>query len=73
MNVVCGNVGYRELQMLADFLENISRNGIPDDVAVTFAWDHRNDRAYCTTENGNIITSDDVNQIDSYLKWDNYN
>ena len=60
MNVTCRNLGFREIQILANFMQEISRNGLFDDVPVTFAYDMRNDRAYCTTENGDIVTSDEI-------------
>lgn len=52
-------LGYRELYTLADFMRDIAKNGIPDDVASRFWYDFSNDCAVCETENGNIITSDD--------------
>lgn len=60
MNVTCRDIGYRELKILAEFMQSIAENGLFDDVPVTFAYDLHNDCAYCTTENGEKITSKNI-------------
>lgn len=60
MNVTARNLGYREIDRLADFMKAISKYGIPDDVAVTFSYNMREDEAYCTTENGQTIMASEI-------------
>lgn len=48
-------LGYREVNILADLMKIISENGIPNDVAKCFYYDYRNDCAVCETENGTKI------------------
>ena len=60
MNVTARGLGYREVDRLADFMKAVADKGIEDDVAVAFSYSLKEDEAYCTTENGKIITDSDI-------------
>ena len=62
MNVTARGLGYREVDRLADFMKAVADKGLglEDDVAVAFSYSLKEDEAYCTTENGKIITGSDI-------------
>lgn len=62
MNVTASDMGYREIDRMADFMKAVSKYGLWDDVAVSFSYNHRDDEAYCTTENGEIVTMSDFSE-----------
>ena len=60
MNVYASNLGYRELDRLADFMKKVAEHGLYDDVPVSFSYNWRDDEGYCTTENGEMISMTDL-------------
>lgn len=63
MRVHTVNIGYREIDILSDFMHEIAKRGVSHwggDVPLAFSYDLTMDYAVCICENGVKITSDDI-------------
>ena len=63
MKVHTGDIGYRELDRLSDFMHELAKRGVSvfgGDYPVSISYELWHDRSVCICGNGKLITSDDI-------------